>query len=91
MLGEAGLRVVLEEFLQGDELSFLVVSDGERVAPLVAAQDHKRRGRWRYRTEHRRHGRLHYAAVVDDKMRDWLITHIARACRRWHEGRGSGV
>ena len=42
MLGEAGARVVLEEFLQGDELSFLVVSDGERIAPLVAAQDHKR-------------------------------------------------
>ena len=44
MLGEAGARVVLEEFLEGDELSFLVVSDGERVAPLVAAQDHKRVG-----------------------------------------------
>ena len=42
MLGEVGSRVVLEEFLEGDELSFLVVSDGERVAPLVAAQDHKR-------------------------------------------------
>jgi phosphoribosylamine--glycine ligase len=37
MVGEAGSRVVLEECLQGDELSFLVVSDGERVAPLVAA------------------------------------------------------
>ncbi len=44
MLGDAGARVVLEEFLTGDELSFLVVSDGERVAPLVAAQDHKRVG-----------------------------------------------
>src|SRR5207237_10603540 len=44
MLGEAGSRVVLEECLEGDELSFLVFSDGERVAPLVAAQDHKRVG-----------------------------------------------
>src|SRR5581483_6190172 len=44
MLGEAGARVVLEECLVGDELSFLVFSDGERVAPLVAAQDHKRVG-----------------------------------------------
>src|SRR5580700_1770266 len=43
-LGEAGRRVVLEECLQGDEVSFLVLSDGERVAPLVAAQDHKRIG-----------------------------------------------
>src|SRR5207245_1131271 len=41
MVGEAGSRVVLEECLKGDELSFLVFSDGERVAPLVAAQDHK--------------------------------------------------
>src|ERR1700691_4899430 len=41
MVGEAGARVVLEECLKGDELSFLVLSDGERVAPLVAAQDHK--------------------------------------------------
>jgi phosphoribosylamine---glycine ligase len=44
MLGDAGARVVLEECLKGDELSFLVFSDGERVAPLVAAQDHKRIG-----------------------------------------------
>ena len=44
MLGEAGARVVLEECLEGEELSFLVFSDGERVAPLVAAQDHKRVG-----------------------------------------------
>src|SRR6266700_1632540 len=35
MLGEAGSRVVLEECLQGDELSFLVLSDGERVGPMV--------------------------------------------------------
>ena len=42
MLGEAGSRVVLEECLEGEELSFLVMSDGERVVPLVAAQDHKR-------------------------------------------------
>src|SRR6266851_4570592 len=44
LLGEAGSRVVLEECLQGDELSFLVLSDGERVVPLVAAQDYKRIG-----------------------------------------------
>ncbi len=42
----------------GDELSFLVLSDGERVAPLVAAQDHKRIGDGDTGPEHRRHGRL---------------------------------
>src|SRR5258708_22539354 len=44
MLGEAGARVVLEECLKGDELSFLVLSDRDRVAPLVAAQAHKAGG-----------------------------------------------
>ena len=44
MVGSAGSLVILEECLQGDELSFLVFSDGERVVPLVGAQDHKRAG-----------------------------------------------
>ena len=44
--------------LKGDELSFLVVSDGERVAPLVARAGSQARGRWRHRSQHRRHGRL---------------------------------
>src|SRR5947207_11740718 len=44
MVGEAGSRVVIEECLQGEELSFLVLSGGERVSPLVGAQDHKRVG-----------------------------------------------
>ncbi len=41
-LGSAGTRLVLEEFLQGDEVSFFALSDGANVLPLVAAQDHKR-------------------------------------------------
>ena len=40
--GDAGRRVVLEERLDGPEVSFFVIADGERVVPLVAAQDHKR-------------------------------------------------
>jgi phosphoribosylamine--glycine ligase len=40
--GEAGAAVVLEERLDGPEVSFFVVADGERAVPLVAAQDHKR-------------------------------------------------
>src|SRR6516162_1466347 len=78
MLGEAGARVVLEEFVKGEELSFLVVSDGERVVPLVATQDHKRvfdndqgpntGGMGAYSTDQ----------IIDAKMRDWLVNHIAR-------------
>ncbi|HET7197725.1 MAG TPA: phosphoribosylamine--glycine ligase [Burkholderiales bacterium] len=41
-LGEAGGRVVIEEFLKGEEASFIVMSDGTHVLPLATSQDHKR-------------------------------------------------
>ncbi len=41
-LGEAGARVVVEEFLHGEEASFIVMSDGVNVLPLATSQDHKR-------------------------------------------------
>jgi phosphoribosylamine--glycine ligase len=78
MVGDAGSRVVLEEFLQGDELSFLVVSDGERVAPLVAAQDHKRVGDGDTGPNTGGMGAYTARTIVDDQMRDWLVAHIAR-------------
>lgn len=78
LLGEAGARVVLEEFLQGDELSFLVVSDGERVAPLVAAQDHKRVGDGDTGPNTGGMGAYTTRTIVDDQMRDWLVNHVAR-------------
>jgi phosphoribosylamine--glycine ligase len=78
MLGEAGTRVVLEECLKGDELSFLVLSDGERVAPLVAAQDHKRVGDGDTGPNTGGMGAYSTEEIVDDKMRDWLVNHIAR-------------
>ncbi len=39
--GQAGRRIVIEEFLRGREVSFIVVSDGMRVVPMVSAMDHK--------------------------------------------------
>ena len=78
MVGEAGARVILEECLKGDELSFLVFSDGERVAPLVAAQDHKRVGDGDTGPNTGGMGAYSTRDIVDDKMRDWLINHIAR-------------
>jgi phosphoribosylamine---glycine ligase len=78
MLGDAGARVVLEECLKGDELSFLVFSDGERVVPLVAAQDHKRVGDGDTGPNTGGMGAYSTADLVDDRMRDWLVNHIAR-------------
>ena len=41
-LGEAGEKVVIEEFLEGEEASFMVLSDGDHILPLASSQDHKR-------------------------------------------------
>jgi phosphoribosylamine--glycine ligase len=41
-LGEAGARVVVEEFLEGEEASFIVMADGTHALPLATSQDHKR-------------------------------------------------
>jgi phosphoribosylamine--glycine ligase len=41
-VGAAGNRVVIEEFLEGEEASFIVLADGEHVLPLATSQDHKR-------------------------------------------------
>lgn len=42
--GEAGHRVVIEEYLEGEEASFIVMVDGEHVLPMATSQDHKRIG-----------------------------------------------
>ena len=78
MVGDAGSRVVLEECLKGDELSFLVFSDGERVAPLVAAQDHKRVGDGDTGPNTGGMGAYSTSDLLDSGMRDWLVNHIAR-------------
>jgi phosphoribosylamine---glycine ligase len=78
MVGDAGARVVLEECLEGDELSFLVFSDGERVAPLVAAQDHKRVGDGDTGPNTGGMGAYSTPELLDSGMRDWLLNHVAR-------------
>lgn len=42
--GDAGCRVVIEEFLDGEEASFIVIADGKNVLPMATSQDHKRIG-----------------------------------------------
>jgi phosphoribosylamine---glycine ligase len=40
--GQAGQKIVIEEFLEGEEASFMVLTDGEHILPLATSQDHKR-------------------------------------------------
>ncbi len=78
LLGAPSERVVLEEFLQGEELSFLVLSDGERVAPLVASQDHKRIGDGDTGANTGGMGAYSTDMLIDSAMVEWLLNHIAR-------------
>jgi len=79
MLGDAGLCVVVEECLKGEEISFLVLSDGERVAPLVAAQDYKRVGDGDTGPNTGGMGAYSTTSMLDGQMQNWLLQHIARA------------
>ncbi|HXY06800.1 MAG TPA: phosphoribosylamine--glycine ligase [Terriglobales bacterium] len=78
MLGDAGLCVVLEECLQGEEVSFLVLSDGDRVAPLVPAQDYKRIGDDDTGPNTGGMGAYSSQALLDEQMQNWIVQHIAR-------------
>ena len=42
LFGDAGARVIIEEFLTGEEVSFIVICDGDSILPLASSQDHKR-------------------------------------------------
>ena len=44
VFGEAGSKLVVEDFLVGEEVTVMAFTDGERVAPMISAQDHKRIG-----------------------------------------------
>ena len=78
LLGNSETTVVLEEFLTGEELSFLVLADGKHVAPLVPAQDHKRIGEGDTGLNTGGMGVYSTDEMLDPTMRDWILHHIAQ-------------
>ena len=78
LLGEAQHHVILEEFLSGDEISWLVFADGAHVLPLVAAQDHKRIGEGDTGLNTGGMGAYSTDTLLAPEMRDWLVHHIAQ-------------
>jgi len=78
VLDGAGKRLVLEEFLEGEELSFMLLSDGERVVPLIPAQDFKRVGDGDTGPNTGGMGSYSTDALLDGEMQEWLLTHVAR-------------
>ncbi|SRR6266702_1247326 len=76
LLGEAERQVVIEEFLEGEEISFLCLSDGRHVAPLVPAQDHKRIGEGDTGPNTGGMGVYSTEAMLDPGMTEWILRHI---------------
>jgi phosphoribosylamine--glycine ligase len=66
--GEAGHRVVIEEFLSGEEASFIVMADGEHILPLATSQDHKARDEGDLGPNTGGMGAYSPAPVIDDKL-----------------------
>ncbi|MGI8770652.1 MAG: phosphoribosylamine--glycine ligase [Acidobacteriaceae bacterium] len=77
-LGAAAQTVVLEEFLEGEELSFLVLTDGKHAAPLAPAQDHKRIGEGDTGPNTGGMGVYSTDSMLEPEMRDWILHHIVQ-------------
>lgn len=77
LLGVKAGQVVVEEFLTGDEISFLCLSDGEHVVPLAPSQDHKRIGEGDTGLNTGGMGVYSTDAMLDAEMKQWILQHIA--------------
>ena len=77
LLGSSEQQLVIEEFLEGDEISFLCLSDGKHVTPLVAAQDHKRIGEGDTGPNTGGMGVYSTDSLLDPAMSEWILHHIA--------------
>ncbi|CUS48201.1 MAG: phosphoribosylamine--glycine ligase PurD [Idiomarinaceae bacterium HL-53] len=76
--GDAGSRVVIEEFLVGEEASFIAMVDGDRILPFASSQDHKARDNGDKGPNTGGMGAYSPAPVVTPEISDWVMEHIMR-------------
>jgi len=76
--GQAGHRVVVEEFLIGEEASFIVMVDGKNVLPLATSQDHKARDNGDQGPNTGGMGAYSPAPVVTDEMHQTIMQQVIR-------------
>ena len=76
--GEAGHRVVVEEFLAGEEASFIVMSDGTNVLPMATSQDHKARDDGDKGPNTGGMGAYSPAPVVTDEVHERIMDRVIR-------------
>ncbi|HEX7026515.1 MAG TPA: phosphoribosylamine--glycine ligase, partial [Gammaproteobacteria bacterium] len=87
--GEAGHRVVIEEFLQGEEASFIVMVDGRHVLPMASSQDHKARDNGDRGPNTGGMGAYSPAPVVTPNMHDRIMREVILPTVRGMAGDGS--
>ncbi|MGS0691298.1 phosphoribosylamine--glycine ligase [Shewanella sp. 0m-8] len=76
--GEAGSRVVVEEFLKGEEASFIVMVDGKNILAMASSQDHKARDNGDHGPNTGGMGAYSPAPVVTQAVHDWTIENVIR-------------
>ena len=76
--GEAGSRVVIEEFLKGEEASFIVMVDGKNILPMATSQDHKARDNGDNGPNTGGMGAYSPAPVVTQSVHDWTMNHVIK-------------
>ncbi|MCK5450199.1 MAG: phosphoribosylamine--glycine ligase [Candidatus Omnitrophica bacterium] len=74
--GSAGSKIIVEEFLTGEEASILVVTDGEKIIPMVTSQDHKRIFDGDKGANTGGMGAYSPAPVIDEKLFDEIMKTI---------------
>jgi len=88
IFGDAGNRVVIEEFLEGEEVSFMAVTDGHAVLPLASSQDHKRAGDGDTGPNTGGMGAYSPAPVVTPEMHERIMSDIMQPVVRGLRERG---
>jgi len=78
LLGTVEQQIVIEECLEGEEVSFLCLTDGNHVAPLVPAQDHKRIGEGDTGPNTGGMGVYSTTEMLEPTMTEWILHHIAQ-------------
>lgn len=76
--GDAGSRVVIEEFLTGEEASFIVMVDGENILSFASSQDHKARDNGDKGPNTGGMGAYSPAPVVTQAVNDWAMANVIR-------------
>ena len=76
VFGEAGSKVLVEEFLTGEEVTVMALTDGERVIPMVSSQDHKRIGDGDTGLNTGGMGAYAPTSIVNEKMRQQITEEI---------------